>query len=371
MDKTVLALGADVKNRILFTKGGLLYFGPDIGDLGEVRNFEFFKKEVVKMIKKITPDIIAYDSHPDYFSSSFAKRYNLQPAACSLRPVQHHHAHIASVMQEHSLKQPVIGVSFDGTGYGQDGNSWGGEFLLVGKFGFRRIGHLKYRMMPGGDKVVHEPWRMVLSILGEKAIPFLTGVKRRDKELVLAMMSKNINSPLTSSAGRLFDAAAALLGVCVYARYEAEGPIKLESMCDKKIKRSYAFTVTKKNDCFIVNTDGLFSGIVKDLNRGKDKRIIATKFHNSMAAVITSMVKKLGELSGIRSIALSGGVFQNSFLKEKVIKEIGRLGLKVFTNSKTPLNDLNISLGQYYVSCCLRKVTRHKDTRSPRHKVTT
>lgn len=355
MNKTILALGADIKNRILLATGRSLYFGRDLGDLGQAENFELFKKQVYKSTRRIKPDIIACDSHPNYFSSAFAREYRLRSTDYRVQPIQHHHAHIASVMQEHNLKEPVIGVSFDGTGFGQDGNSWGGEFLLVDRIGFRRLAHLKYRKMPGGDKVVSEPWRMVLSILGKKGTPILKGIKAKDKQLVLEMMAKNVNSPLTSSAGRLFDAAAALLGICVYASDEAEGPIKLEAMCDEEIDSQYGFDIIKENGCLVVDTDRLFLEMIKDLNKGKDKRSIATKFHNTMAAIVVNVVKRLSRCFAIKDIALSGGVFQNNFLKKKVMKKLACLGLEVFTNLETPVNDLNISLGQYYVSCYLHR----------------
>ena len=258
-------------------------------------------------------------------------------------------------MREHNLKRPVIGVSFDGTGYGEDGNSWGGEFLLVKGRNFKRLGHLKYRMMPGGDKVVSEPWRMLLSILGRKAEPFLTGVPKKEQKLILTMLSKNINSPRTSSAGRLFDAAAALLGICLRASYEAEGPIKLEKLCDEKVKECYEVEIIRENGSYIVDTDGIFLGMVKDLRKGKDKRIIATKFHNSMAEIILAMAKELSRSCKIKNIALSGGVFQNNFLKKRIMEKLSACGLNVFTNVHTPVNDLNISLGQYHVSCCTGK----------------
>ncbi len=353
--KTILALGADIKNRFLIAKGKDLRFGPDIGDLSDARNFEFFKKEVRRATRNNKPATITHDLHPGYFSTQFVKDYRTKYEVRNTEYVQHHHAHIASVMQEHNLKKPVIGVSLDGTGYGGDGNSWGGEFLLVDRSAFKRIAHLKYRMMPGGDKVVYEPWRMALSILGKKAAPFLTEVRKKDKELILAMMSKNINSPLSSSAGRLFDACAALLGLCVYASYEAEGPIKLEAMCDEKIRQRYGFNAVKENGCSIIDADGLFLGMIKDLKKRKNKRFIATKFHNSMAAIIVETVKELSKSFGIKDIGLSGGVFQNNFLRTKVIKEMADSGLNVFTNVETPVNDFNISLGQYYVSCSTGK----------------
>ncbi|MFH1245932.1 MAG: hypothetical protein V1662_05530 [Candidatus Omnitrophota bacterium] len=346
MPKIILALGADIKSRFLLARGTAFTFGPDIGDLSNPENLALFKRHIYKAVKGIKPDIIACDMHPQYFSSIFAQGFT----ANLLLPVQHHHAHIASVMQEHQLKKDILGVSFDGTGFGQDGNLWGGEFLRVSKKGFQRLGHLKYRMMPGADKAVSEPWRMALSILGSQAFPFLKKVPREEQELVLKMLAKRINSPLSSSAGRLFDAAAALLGVCEYAAYEAEGPIKLEALCDETVEAHYEFTIVSKDGCYIVDTDDIFLRMRMDLTRGRDRRLIASTFHNSMAEIILQMIRKLSRTSGIKNAALSGGVFQNRFLKEKTIKKLTKTGVKVFTNERTPVNDFNISLGQYFAA---------------------
>ncbi len=346
--KTILAIGADIKNRFLLAKGKNLHFGPDIGDLSDASNYELFKKEIQRATKNIKPDIVTCDLHPGYFSTKFVKEH-------SQKPVQHHHAHIASVLEEHNLKKPVIGVAFDGTGLGTDGNIWGGEFLMVEKKGFKRLAHFKYIKMPGGDKVVSEPWRMVLSILGERGAPFIKSVKREDKELILSMCAKNINSPLTSSTGRLFDAAAALLGICERASREAEGPIKLEAMCKDGVGESYEFGISKDDGQYIIDMEPLFLNMVKDLKRGKDKRVIATKFHNSMVLIILKTVKRLSKDTGIKDIALSGGVFQNRFLRTKAIKTLLSSKFNVFINDKTPVNDFNISLGQFHVSCCTGK----------------
>jgi hydrogenase maturation protein HypF len=343
-NKTILATGADIKSRFLLAKGKDLRFGPDISDLSNAENYELFKREVSKAARKAKPKIIACDLHPDYFSTKFAKEFS-----GSVKPVQHHHAHIASVMQEYCLKGPVIGVSFDGTGYGTDGNTWGGEFLLAKARRFERLAHLKYRKMPGGDKVVREPWRMVLSILGKEGADLLKDVPKRNKDLVLAMMERDINSPLTSSAGRLFDAAAALLGICVYASMEAEGPIKLESMCRENVRESYKFEVEKQNDTYVIDAKGLFQGMIKDMKEKRAKELIATKFHNSMAKIVVRTVKKLSKNLNIKDIALSGGVFQNNFLKKKVLRKLKKSEFNVYINSSFPVNDLNISLGQYYV----------------------
>lgn len=353
-NKTILALGADIKNRFLITNGHTVFTGPEIGNLEDFSNYERFRKEIAKLISRIgtKPHVVVHDLHPGYFSTRLAqKNQSLFASNFRLIQVQHHHAHIASVLAEYGIKKPVIGVSFDGAGFGADGNMWGGEFLMVKGADFKRLGHLKYRMMPGADKVVYEPWRMVLSILGKRGLYFIKGVREKDKELILSMMSKNINSPLSSSAGRLFDAAAALLGICRFASYEAEGPIKLEAMCKNQIEQRYEFRILNSNGCYIIDTDGLFLGMARDIKKGKDKAFIATRFHNSMVEIIVSMVKRLSKQLGLKDVALSGGVFQNKFLKSGVIKRLNGSGFNLFTNNKTPANDFNISLGQYYISC--------------------
>jgi hydrogenase maturation protein HypF len=348
LSKIILALGADIKNRFVVGKGKEIHFGPEIGDLSDAANFTRFKNEINKALKKFKPDTIAYDLHPNYFSSRFAKNGNeLTKQRTNEQQIQHHHAHIASVIFEHNIKAPVIGVAFDGTGYGTDGNIWGGEFLLVDKKGFERLAHLKYRQMPGAEKVVYEPWRMVLSILGERGMEVLDDIDEEDKKIIVGMLKKNINSPLTSSAGRLFDAAAALLGVCRVASYEAEGPMKLQALCDEGIRDFYSVNISGDS----INTDAIFSGMLKDLKNKKDKSFIATKFHNSIARLIIDRVRLLSRRLKIKNIALSGGVFGNKFLTKKTSEGLEDTGLRVYINKKYSVNDLNIAIGQYYVSC--------------------
>jgi len=347
--KKIIALGADIKNKFLIFDGQDISFGPDIGNLGDANNYEFFKKETKKFLKRIKPDIIACDLHPGYFSTRFVKTYPLSLTPYRLKPVQHHHAHIASVMFEHGLKGPVIGVSFDGTGYGTDGNIWGGEFLVVDKAGFKRAAHFTYRKMPGGEKCIKEPWRMALSIIGEKAAPFIKGVSKKEKRSVLEMLKKRINCPLTSSAGRIFDAAAALLGLCVRASFEAEAPIKLEKLCERRELGSYKFKIKKQKNSYEIDVRFLFDSMLRDIKKKKKKSIIAANFHNSMANIILETVKKISGDTNIKTIALSGGVFQNKFLKERAMKILSLSGFKVFINEKNPVNDLNISLGQLHI----------------------
>ncbi|NQT95342.1 MAG: carbamoyltransferase HypF [Candidatus Omnitrophica bacterium] len=346
----ILALGADIKNKFLLANGKRLSFGPEIGDLSDAKNYESLKKEVSKAIKNKKLDIIAHDLHPGYFSSRLAGELKDQFPSSKLHAVQHHHAHIASILAEHKLKKGVLGVAFDGTGFGEDSNIWGGEFIFAKGSNFRRLAHLKYVMMPGGERIVHEPWRMVLSILGKEGAAFIKDVSSEEKKLILKMVDKGINSPLTSSAGRLFDAAAALLGVCTKASYEAEGPIRLEKICKEGEDGTYPFNLVTKKDMSIIDTAPIFKHMAKDLKNKKPKAIMATKFHNSIADIIIKVVKRLSNKFKTKDVVLSGGVFQNQFLTKKVVEGLGSLRFNVLMNKSTP-NDNNIALGQYYVSC--------------------
>jgi len=347
--RSILALGADIKNRFLFERNDKVSFGPDIGDLSEVTNFGLFKSSILKTFKSRIPDVMLSDMHPGYFSTRFADELNRTRRASRVMRIQHHHAHIASVIREHSVKGPVIGVSFDGTGFGTDGNMWGGEFLLVEKKGFSRLGHFKYLKMPGGEKVITEPWRMVVSILGRRGIGLLKTVRKKEGEMVLSMCDRGINAPLASSVGRLFDAAAALLGIAERSSYEAEGPIKLESLCRNGIRESYEFITHKADKRYIIDTLPVFTEMIADIRRKKKTAEIATKFHNSIVNIITGTVSRLSRDSGIKKVALSGGVFQNKLLKTEAIRKLCRKGFTVFINKQTPANDFNISSGQYHV----------------------
>ena len=235
MSEIILAAGADIKNRFLIAEGRRLTPGPELGDLGTLAPYLKYKAGILSILGRRRPTVVACDLHPGYFSSRLARdawpriarsaRHGAGPKGFTgprLVGIQHHHAHIASVIFEHGLTPPVLGVSFDGTGYGTDGRIWGGEFLRVQRRGFRRLAHLMYMRMPGGERVVREPWRMALSVLGDAALPFLRRVKKDDLRLVRAMLKSSLPMPMTSSAGRLFDAAAALAGLCPYASFEAQ-----------------------------------------------------------------------------------------------------------------------------------------------------
>ena len=351
METIVLAAGADLKNRFLIARGRRLVAGPRLGDLAEIGPYLKYKTGILSRLGRRRPMVVACDLHPGYFSTRFAREaWTAKGHGPRVVGVQHHHAHIASVIQEHRLTPPVLGVSFDGTGFGTDGRIWGGEFLLVGRRGFRRLAHLKYMRMPGGERVVREPWRMVLSVLGGAALPFLKKVKKTDLRLVRAMLVTDIPMPLTSSAGRLFDAAAALLGVCAYASYEAQGPIALEGLCRDGITASYAHGCVRQDGVLVIDPRPVFTGMCADIKKKVPSAVIACKFHNAMADIIVATVRRLARGAGVRKIALSGGVFQNRYLASRVKEKLGGLRFSVFTNERLPVNDWNIAWGQYYVS---------------------
>ncbi len=356
METILLAAGADLKNSFLIARGRRLLAGPRLGDLAELGSYLKFKTGILSRLGRRRPTVVACDLHPGYFSTRFAREAwqvrgrGPKGRAPRLVGVQHHHAHIASVMQEQRLAPPVLGVSFDGTGFGTDGRIWGGEFLLVGRRGFRRLAHLKYMRMPGGERVVREPWRMVLSILGGAALPFLKKVKKTDLRFVRAMLKSDVPMPLTSSAGRLFDAAAALLGVCAYASYEAQGPIELERLCRKGVTAGYAHASRRQDGMFVIDPRPVFAGMCADINEKMPIAVISAKFHNAMADIIVATVRRLARGAGLRKVALSGGVFQNRYLASRVAQRLKDLKFSVFTNERLPVNDWNIAWGQYYVS---------------------
>jgi len=359
--KEVLALGGELKNTISFSKENYIFLSQYLGDLKSVETLEFFK-ESIKSFKKMfraNPEIIACDLHPDYLSTQYAEEIKVKEGLKVVK-VQHHHAHIVSCMAENNVKEKVIGVAYDGTGYGDDGNIWGGEFLLCDLKKYSRVGHLKYFPLPGGDKAIVEPWRMAYSYLysiyggGPKAKTLDIDFNRRmdyDKlSIIEKMIDKNINSPLTSSCGRLFDAASSLIGIRDEISYEGQAAMELESFCAPGITERYKFSIYKEEEKFIINPQEIFIDIIKDLKEGIDKKVMAAKFHNTVAEFTVDLCGKIRKDTGINEIALSGGVFQNKYLTEKVVFLLEDKGFKVYIQRKVPPNDGGISLGQAVVA---------------------
>lgn len=356
----VLACGGELKNTFCMNKGEDFYLSHHIGDLENYETFGSFKESIshFSRILDIQYSAIAYDLHPGYLSSEFAANAN---AGVKIA-VQHHHAHIASCMAENRLSESVIGVAFDGTGFGEDGQIWGGE-IFTGSYGsFKRAGHLKYMGMPGGEAAVREPWRMALSYLYS-----LTGIKLKKYniktnendvnevkiEAALQLLGKGINTPQTSSMGRLFDAVSCLLGIRNSISYEGQAAIELERAAVTGRLESgagYSFKINDTGDKFIICMDETICSIINDMEKGLDRAVIALKFHETIAEVIVHSCKIARDKSGLLKVVLSGGVFQNMLLLGKSVQKLEDSGFEVFTHCRVPANDGGISLGQAVIA---------------------
>ncbi|MBU8891708.1 MAG: carbamoyltransferase HypF [Bacteroidales bacterium] len=352
----IFAAGAELKNSFCIGKNNIAILSQYIGDLKNFETFEFYKNTVNQFFDlfKFDQKVIACDMHPEYLSTKFAKNYNvnnLNGNRIPLIKVQHHHAHIVSCMAEYQLNEKVIGVSFDGTGYGTDGNIWGGEFLICDTKTFERYAHFDYVKMPGGDLAVEEPWRMALSYLNHYSVNRIQNtdcfknVKEEEFELVQKMIDKNINSSLTSSAGRLFDVIACLLNLCPKQSFDAEGPMRLEAIIDKSEKKYYPFEIVNG----IVRFEKMLNAILDDMSKCSASTISA-KFHNTIVHIVYDIVNKIKKDTGIKKVVLSGGVFQNRYLLEKSIQILVKNNFEVYTNHLTPPNDGGIALGQLVIA---------------------
>ncbi|MGD0016272.1 MAG: carbamoyltransferase HypF [Verrucomicrobiia bacterium] len=340
----ILAVGGELKNTFCLARDGYAFLSQHIGDLKEHRTHEYFDHEITEWqrLMRVQPEAVAYDLHPSYLSTKYAERH---PASKKIG-VQHHHAHIASVMAEHGLLEPVIGVALDGTGYGADGTIWGGEFLVATRADFERVAHFKQYPLPGGEKAIEEPWRMAASVLLAEGLCEVTPKLRPIQKMIEA----NFNSPLTSSAGRLFDAVAAILGLCDVATYEAQAAIRLEAVADARVRESYPFEIGTQQPSQVLDFGGMIRAIVEDKHRGENVGVIAAKFHNSVAAAIVEVCQLVRDERGLKAVALSGGVFQNELLLRRTVETLQAREFKVFTNVLVPPNDGGLALGQAAVA---------------------
>ena len=358
--KQVLACGAELKNTFCLTRDSYAFLSQHIGDMENLETMEHFEAtfELYKRLFRIRPEIIAYDMHPEYLPTKYARSLVEQDSSLTLVPVQHHHAHIVSCLVDNGRLEPIIGVSFDGTGFGSDGCIWGGEFVMADQYGFDRIGHLQYVPLPGGEAAIKKPYRMaisyLLSLLGNDTInenlPFLNQIDKLEIELIKQQIAKRINAPLTSSAGRLFDAVSALIGIRGQIDYEAQAAIELEMIADEGVTGSYPFSIINNNGVNIAHLNELFSAIIKDVKSGVAPAAISMKFHRSMAQLIAQMCQRLTVRTGINRVALSGGVFQNRLLLRLAVVALEGAGLEVLTHRNVPTNDGGISLGQAVIA---------------------
>jgi len=358
--KQVLACGAELKNTFCLTRDEYAFLSQHIGDMENLETLEHFETtiELYKKLFRIQPEIVAYDMHPEYLSTKYAKAMAAESPDMTFVPVQHHHAHIVSCLADNGLQEPAIGVAFDGTGFGSDGRIWGGEFLLADYRSFDRLGHLQYVPLPGGAAAIERPYRSAISylftLLGEAApnqdLPFLSQVDSLEIDLIKKQIEKGINSPLTSSCGRLFDAVSALIGVRGKIDYEAQAAIELEMVADESETGSYPFSIIEQNGMNIVHLDELFSAIIVELVKGVSSASISTRFHRTIAQVVMQMCKRLVSRTGINKVALSGGVFQNRLLLRLTGAALEGAGLRVLTHSEVPTNDGGVSLGQAVIA---------------------
>lgn len=353
--KKILGTGAELKNTFCLTRNRFAFLSQYIGDLKTYNTFSFYKQGISRFLSlfAVKPKIIAYDLHPDYLSTQYAKKLKYNNKGIKLAGIQHHQAHIASVIAEHRIKENVIGVSFDGVGYGLDGKIWGGEFFFGNTRGLKRIAHLKYMPMPGADKATQEPYRMAISCLhmafGQELDKLKIDFVKKFKPKIYNIINLITNSPVfTSSAGRLFDAVSALLGICEIITYEAQAAIELQQAAEKsKTSSSYVFNLLKETGgLFIIEPEGVIRGIVSDLERRIAKEEIARKFHNGLIGIAGATCRIIRRMNRINTVALSGGVFQNKLLLEGLTLYLKKSGFKVYYNELLPINDGAISLGQ-------------------------
>ena len=358
--KHVLGCGAEERNTFCLTKDNYAFISQHIGDMENLETMKHFENTIslYKKLFRIKPEIIAYDLHPEYISTKYALDMASRANDIMPIPIQHHHAHIVSCMVDNRVEAPVIGVAFDGTGYGSDGHIWGGEFLVADYKNFTRTGHLEYLPLPGGDAATKKPYRIAIGylveLLGDSALDanlaFLKDIDTIEIELIKQQLRANLNSPLTSSMGRLFDAVSALIGISGEINYDAQAATELEMAAyddNGSIgNKGYRYSITQHNGVDIVHIKELLSAILQDLHRGIPQAAISAKFHNTMAQMTCEMCQSLAEKTKINQVALSGGVFQNRFLSRKVIPLLESAGLSVLIHRQVPCNDGGISLGQ-------------------------
>ena len=358
----ILACGAEEKNTFCLTRENHAFLSQHIGDMENLETMEHFENTIslYKKLFRIEPTIIAHDLHPEYLTTKYAKESAATPADIRLVPVQHHHAHIVSGMVDNAVETPVIGVALDGTGFGSDGNIWGSEFLVADYMRFTRMAHLEYLPLPGGATAIKKPYRIatgyLLALLGEDAIKqdlsFLEQIDRAEINIIRKQIEKKINSPLTSSCGRLFDAVSALIGVRGEIDYEAQAAIELEMLaCDGAGETGYyPFSMIEQNGLSVVKLQDLVSAIIHDLQNKTTKATIAAKFHNTIARMIDELCQVISDKTGIQQVVLSGGVFQNRLLLRKAVSLLEAGGFTVFTHRQVPCNDGGISLGQAVIA---------------------
>lgn len=355
----LLACGAELKNTFCLTRGPYAFLSQHIGDLENVETLNAYRIAIkhFERLFRVRPQALAYDLHPDYL----ATRYALQRAEQEGLPaigVQHHHAHIAACLAEHQQPGPVIGVAFDGTGYGEDGAIWGGEFLIADLSGYRRVAHLAYVPLPGGDAAVRRPYRMAWSHLRHAFgstwpdVPALRQFNSTERQVVERQLATGLNAPPTSSMGRLFDAISALCGICLEATYEGQAAIELEMLADPAEDGAYEWPLPDAagDSPWAIDPAPIVRAVVRDVQKGTEVATIAARFHHAVAAMVTEICQRLRAVTGLNEVALSGGVWQNVMLLERTLTRLEAIGFTVYTHRLVPPNDGGLALGQAVIA---------------------
>jgi len=355
---SVLAVGGELKNTICLTKDKNAFLSQHVGDLENAEAFGFFREAIdhLQQILEIQPETIAYDLHPEYLSTKWA----LHQTEMKLVGVQHHHAHIASCMAENHLDGKVIGFALDGTGYGTDQKIWGGEVLVTDYHDFDRAAHFAYVALPGGEAAIREPWRMAVSYLSHYfgngflalPIPFVQQLDPGETKLILQMIDRGLNSPLTSSCGRLFDAVAALIGIRNKVNYEAQAAIELEMTMqpDSGQHAGYSFELVPDGTHWIIGSKTMFEEVIGDLQQHVPIGVISRRFHDGLVRIFAQIANEIRKQTGLTRVCLSGGTFHNIYLSERLEARLRDSGFAVFTHHEVPAGDGGLSLGQALIA---------------------
>lgn len=339
-----LAVGAHLKSAVALAVGGDVFVSQHIGDLESTAAFEAFQRVAsdLERLYDTRPVSVACDLHPDYLSTKFARQLGVP-----VREVQHHFAHVVSCMAENELEGPVLGVAWDGTGYGTDGTIWGGEFLVATRHEFERVAHLRQFRLPGGDSAVREPRRCAAGVLyevfGERAMSAMRGFSRPELQIVWQMLHKQLNAPVSSSAGRLFDAVAAIAGLRQEMRYEGQAAMELEFAAEAAgTDEAYPFVLRDGQSPWVIDWEPMVRAMLDDVAGNEPVGRLAAKFHNALAEMIVAVARRASR----EQVVLSGGCFQNRYLTERAVRRLEEENFRAYWHQRVPPNDGGIALGQ-------------------------
>ncbi|MCJ7432708.1 MAG: carbamoyltransferase HypF, partial [Anaerolineales bacterium] len=351
--KPTLAVGGELKNTFCLTRDRYAFLSHHIGDMENAETYASFEQgiEHLSRLFRITPEIIACDMHPGYFTTRWAQgfSFNLQPVA-----VQHHHAHIAACMADNELdNRKVIGMAFDGTGYGIDGAIWGGEILVADYAGFERAAHLEYLPLPGGDAAIRKTWRIAVGYahalgLDISDLPFMRTLDSQAVNVVHVQVDKHLNTVNTSSMGRLFDAVAALAGVRMEVSYEAQAAIELEALARNHVASAEPYPYHLQDNIILLKE--LIIAVIQSIRRNESPGLIGARFHKTIATLSVDAACRIREQTGLNEVALSGGVWQNKLLFELTMAGLEKNDFIVYFHRQTPSNDGGVALGQAVIS---------------------